>query len=159
MSSKSRSRREAKQKMQYPAARGSNEKMETAPAVQTAELPAEPVKTKKNPGITMLKHACRGIILLGISYILVFLLWFFAFMAFFMIAFAFLDIPITSYFADILAFFVNISPAFFVLSVPTAVIWMVYIHPVAESFRPRFRRVRVHLGMGGQQRRLHRREN
>ena len=29
----------------------------------------------------------------------------------------------------------------------------------AESFRPRFRRVRVHLGMGGQQRRLHGREN
>lgn len=133
MSSKSRSRREAKQKMQYPAAQTNEGKMEESPAAQAVTPPVAPVKAKKNPGITMLKHACRGIILLGISYVLVFLLWFFVFMAFFMIAFTFLDIPITSYFADILAFFVNISPAFFVLSVPTAVIWMVYIRPVAES--------------------------
>lgn len=119
--------------MQYPAAQTNERKMEESPAVQAVTPPAASVKTKKNPGITMLKHACRGIILLGISYVLVFLLWFFAFMAFFMIAFTFLDIPITSYFADILAFFVNISPAFFVLSVPTAVIWMEYIRPVAKN--------------------------
>lgn len=133
MSSKSRSRREAKQKKQHPAAQVSSEKMKKTPTVQVAASSAAPAKTKETLYATKLKHVCRHLILMGISYVLIFIMWFLVFMGFFMVAFTFLDVPITTYFPDTLAFFVNISPAFFLLSVLSTTIWMVYIGPMAEN--------------------------